>query len=406
MMPTQAAASTESAPAPSSISITAIVVVLLIARTTVNVTRRFAYPFLPSIARSLGVPLGSVQSVLAVQAASGVAAPLAGPLADRYGRKRMMTSSLLLIVVAGTVGALVPSFGVFAGVMLLFGVAKWVLDPALQAYLAEIVPFSRRGRAIGAVELSWSLGLVVGAPVAAIGLALGGMQVVFGAIALMTLLALILLHRRLPSDAPTGQIRMKAISPLAAVRIVSRSKMALLALGYSVMLSASNEIIFITYAAWFAATFGVAEAALGVTALAIAAAEIVGEVSVIQLADRFGKRRLALLAMVCAALSYGVLPLLVFSLPLAVLWLFVMFIGVETAIVASFPLFTEVLPEARAAMMSAIVSAHSVGRLTGAALGGALFVVASYGLVGVVSMVIGLGAVGCIWALRLDEQAV
>lgn len=398
--------STNPGSSPPNVSETQVVVLLLIARTAINMTRRFAYPFLPSISRSLGVSLGSVQSVLAVQSASGVAAPLAGPLADRYGRKRMMTGSLLLLVLAGLVGFALPQFAVFAAVMIVFGVAKFVFDPSVQAYVAEIVPFARRGRALGTIEFSWSLGLIVGAPIAGLALALGGVRWVFLAIAVAAAVSLVLVQHRLPSDAPDGKVKLQPVGPLQALGIVSRSPLALLALGYSVCLSASNEIILITYAAWFSATFGVAEAALGVTAIAIAAAEIVGELSVVQLADRFGKRRLALVAMLSAALSYAVLPLLSFSLLVAVLWLFVIFVGVETAIVASFPLFTEVLPPARAAMMSAVVSAHSVGRLSGAVVGGVLFATASYTVVGVVALLIGLVAVGCMWRLRLDEKSV
>ncbi len=385
---------------------------LLVARTAVNMTRRFAYPFLPSISRSLGVPLGSVQSVLALQSATGLSAPFMGPYGDRYGRKRVMLACLLLLTLAGVVGFLLPQFTLFAVVMVAFGLAKSIFDPSVQAYIAEIVPYKRRGRAMGIIEFSWSLGLVVGAPIAALTLALGGIRWFFLVVAVAGVAAMVLLQRRLPSDAPTDNTdtgsnpRPRPINPLTALRIVAQNPAALLALGYSVLLAASNEIILITYAAWFSAQFGVAEAALGVTAIAIATAEIVGEISVVQLADRIGKRRLALLAMTSAALSYAVLPLLSFSLVLAVLWLFVIFVGVETAIVASFPLFTEVMPSARAALMSSVVSAHSVGRLSGAVIGGGLYATVSYPVVGVVALVMGLAGAGCMWALRLDENAV
>ena len=50
-----------------------------------------------------------------------------------------------------------------------------------------------------------------------------------------------------------------------------------------------------------------------------------------------------------------------------------MFISIEASIVASFPLFTEILPDARAVMMSANMGAHSLGRVSGAALGALIY---------------------------------
>ena len=47
-------------------------------------TRRFPYPFVPSIARQLDVTIPTVQSIIAVQGSSGLIAPAFGPLAERF----------------------------------------------------------------------------------------------------------------------------------------------------------------------------------------------------------------------------------------------------------------------------------------------------------------------------------
>ncbi|NJL56686.1 sugar porter family MFS transporter [bacterium] len=130
----------------------------------------------------------------------------------------------------------------------------------------------------------------------------------------------------------------------------------------------------------------------------IAAAEVIGEVTVMGLADRIGKRRLSLIGSAVSALSYVILPHLDTSLPLALAGVFVMFLFVEIGIVAAIPLFSEVLPEARAVMMSGVIGASSLGRFLGAAGGGALLaLVGDFAVIGLVSTGVGLLAVFSMW---------
>src|SRR5215475_15248597 len=102
---------------------------LTFARLVINMTRRFPYPFLPDISRQLGVSLESVQNVMAVNAGVGVGSPLLGPIGERYGRKRVMMGTLILMMLASAFGAVAPQYGLFAGAMIAFGVVINVFDP-------------------------------------------------------------------------------------------------------------------------------------------------------------------------------------------------------------------------------------------------------------------------------------
>ena len=97
-------------------------------------------------------------------------------------------------------------------------------------------------------------------------------------------------------------------------------------------------------------------------------------------------------------MCYLLLPFLAFSLPLAMVGLFVMFFFVEVAIVSSIPLFTEIMPDARAVMMSGNVGAHALGRMVGASLGGTLYAATgSFPFLGATALVIGLVAAFMLW---------
>ena len=167
----------------------------------------------------------------------------------------------------------------------------------------------------------------------------------------------------------------------------------------------ANEIFFINYGAYMEATFGLPLTALGTVTIVIAVAEVCGEFAVIGLADRFGKRRVALIGVGVSSLGYVLLPALSFSLPLTLALVFLIFLAFESAIVASLPLFTEILPDARAIMMSSYVGAGSLGRLVGGAFGGWLFVtLGNFGVISAIATAIALGSWFLLWRFVHEKQ--
>jgi len=378
---------------------------LTFARLIINMTRRFPYAFLPEISRQLGVSLDSVQNVMAFNAGVGVGSPLLGPIGERYGHKRVMMGMFVLMALTSLLGALAPQFALFAGVMIAFGVVKMVFDPATSAYIASHVPYERRGTAIGVTELSWAGSLLVAAPIVGFLLGESGLQSVFLMLVVASLLALGAVYRFLPADHPSGDDIPRSITPLATWRALRSDPVTFGALAYALLLVTANEIFFINYSAYMEATFGLALTALGTVTIVVAVAEVCGEFAVIGLADRFGKRRVALIGAGISSVGYVVLPIFSFSLPLTLVMIFLIFVTLESAIVSSLPLFTEILPDARAIMMSSYVGAESFGRLLGGVVGGWLFVTLSnFGAVSAIAMVIAVCAWFLLWRFVHEKK--
>ncbi len=348
---------------------------LTFARLVTNMTRRFPYPFLPAISRQLGVPLDSVQNVMAVNAGVGVGSPLLGPIGERYGRKRVMMAMLIFVIGAALLGALSTQFALFSAAMIGFGIAKMVFDPATSAYIADHVPYERLGTAIGVTELSWAGSLLVIAPAAGFLLGVSGLQSVFLLLAAGSGLALAAVYFQLPADHPHPDAVPQSISPRETWRALRSDPVAFQALAFSLLLVTANEIFFINYGEYLETTFKLSLTELGSVTVVIAVAEAVGEFAVAALADRIGKRRMALIGTGVSALAYVLLPGLSFSLPLTLALIFVIAFTVESTIVASIPLYAMILPDSRAIMMSSYVGAGSLGRLLGDAFGGLLLIV-------------------------------
>ena len=378
---------------------------IFFARLAVNVTRRFPYPFVSPIGAAFGVSADSIQNVIALTNGAGLFSPLFGTLSERFGKKTVMAGALLMMTAMSLLGALFADYGVFVLVMFGFGVGKIIYDPTFQAYIGDVIHFSRRARVMGIAELSWALSLVIAAPVAGFLLDVSSLQAIFLFLALLLGASAIVFWLLVEPAADAGpRQRIRLMNPLSAMTVVSARPPAVFALLFTVCLTASHEIFYINYGLWMEDSFGLVLTALGAVTIVIALAEVIGEFIVITLADRFGTKRTSMCGMLSAAGLFLIIPYLSFSLPAAMFGIFIMFICIETAIVSALPLFSEILPQARAVMMSANVGAHSLGRVAGGALGAIIYKFSDGNFLFIGLVAGGLGFLAFLIMLRLVPE--
>jgi predicted MFS family arabinose efflux permease len=351
-------------------------------RTVINTGYRMVYPFLPAIARGLGVNLQVAALAVTARSSLGLLGPVLGSSADSRGRKvsmlaglGLLASGLLLIGVWPTVPAL------FIG-MLFVGAGKIMFDSAMYAYVGDRVVYQQRGLAIALVEFGWSGAFLLGIPVAGWLIARGGWSSPFPWIALASLACGTLLWRILPNDLVRAGPRALLGAGLRSI-LDHPSAVAGLAVGF--LASAANESMNVVYGAWMEQSFGLPIAAIGAASAIIGVSELGGEGLVAGFADRLGKRRAVMLGALASALSCLSLPILGRTLPGALAGLFFFYITFEFTLVSSIPLMTEQLPDSRATLLSGNIAALSGGRVVGALIGPPLFV-------------LGMGAVGSISA--------
>ncbi len=120
---------------------------------------------------------GLVSSVTLVASAAG--GILCGVLADRLGRTRMLSYTILLYSLASAGSATVHSFGelIFWRALVGLGLGgEWSAGAVL---VSETWPPERRGRAIGWMQSGWALGYLLAAGVTAVVLPRFGWRVLF-----------------------------------------------------------------------------------------------------------------------------------------------------------------------------------------------------------------------------------
>jgi predicted MFS family arabinose efflux permease len=341
-------------------------------RLVLNAAHRFVYPFLPAIARGLGISLESAGSLVSARWMAGLATPAVVHAVDR-GRhpRRLIIVGLALFTVGAGITALT---GVFVGALVGFaamGLAKSTYDTASQAYLADRVPYARRARVLGVFELAWAGGFLIGAPITGWLIDRFSWEAPFWVAAALAAATLVVVPFVLDAE--------RVGTPSTADRLVlNRSAIALLvAMG---LFSGGAELVFVVLGAWLEQAFAVSLLGLGGVAFVLGVMELLGEGATVGLTDRLGKRRAVMIGLVVSAAAFTALPVFEDSYAPGVAMLAIALAGFEFTIVSSIPLASEMEPHGRARYLSLTIVAMSLGRALGAFVGPRLFV--GTGLVG------------------------
>jgi predicted MFS family arabinose efflux permease len=335
-------------------------------RLVVNTSLRMTYPFLPAIARGLGVSLGSVAQLVALRSFAGFLSPLFSPLSERFGRRLILVLSMAAFSAGSLIVFFWPAYWPLGLTLVLTGVAKVVYDPAMQSYLGDVVAYEKRGQAIAITEFSWAGALLVGAPLIGLVIERQGWHAPFFWLAAAGVGASILLWRLLPP----ARVHATRAADLRSVLRVMRGHSVIWGVALYVLLAMiAQEMLLIVYGDWMEQSYGLDLTNLGLASAVIGGAEIFGELTAGWSVDRFGKRRVVITLGLILAGVYLALPYTSINLFAALATLFVFFYLFEATFVGSMPLMTEVVPTARSVVLSVAFASAGLGRMAGALLG-------------------------------------
>lgn len=159
-----------------------------------------------------------------------------------------------------------------------------------------------------------------------------------------------------------------ATASVTNVRAVLTSIPALAGISIALWASAANELVNLIFGVWLEDSFGLKIAALAGASAVIGISELGGEGLVALTTDRLGKPRALALGLTGNILASVLLPIIGGTQIGALVGLFLFYITFEYVLVSHIPLMTEVMPTARATLLSFNVMGHSLGRMIGALL--------------------------------------
>lgn len=352
---------------------------LTAAKAVANTALRWVPPFLPVLGNAFGASTGQLTTIIGLGEMSGLSTMAVGSRLDRGRERTVMTLSLVAVSVSSLVSLVGTTFTFAIGfVLVVVGVANCTV--AGHAYISHRVAYAARARSIGLYETSWALALLIGAPIIAVLISLFGWRgpyvvLAFGAAAMAVAVWRSAERARPAEESPvrTAPPRWTSITPQAWSVIIG-----------SALLAMAGLSVFAVSGAWLDDAFGVSTGGLGAVAMGFGAIELVASTGSAGLADRFGKLRSTLIGIVLVMVGQTTMAVADETLWIGVIGILIFLLGFEFAIVTSFSLVTEAMPDARGTTIAMSSGISTVARGSGTIAGGLLF--GAYGVEGTLTL--------------------
>jgi predicted MFS family arabinose efflux permease len=255
-------------------------------------------PLLASIASEFHASAGHTGIIVtSYSLAAAVFALFAGPLSDRIGRKKVLVGGLALFTTASFSTQHVTTLGGLVIARTFTGFAAGTISTCALSFAGDHYSYAQRGRAMGVLSMAYFLAFVISAPAGALMAPVWGWQSVFGCLAALGILVLVLALWKLPASRK-GRVTHPML-PNFHLHFAKPDRLAGMAAAF---LTSGGLVGFLTYVgAWL-----VNERRVGVNSMAlifmisgvaaVAAAPLSGWLS-----DHAGKRRVIIWANVLLA---------------------------------------------------------------------------------------------------------
>jgi len=186
---------------PSSLSVTGALFGLSLAILAPSLSTSVANISLPTLAQAFGAPFQYVQWVLlAYLLAITTLIVSAGRLGDRVGRRRLLLVGTLIFTAASAACGLAPSLLVLIIARAVQGVGAAIMMALSMAFVGQIVPKERTGRAMGLLGTMSAVGTALGPSLGGFLIAALGWNSIFLINVPLGIIAFAFVRRFLPRD--------------------------------------------------------------------------------------------------------------------------------------------------------------------------------------------------------------
>jgi predicted MFS family arabinose efflux permease len=343
----------------------------------------YAQPLLHTLGRAFNVSTGT-SGLLVTISQIGYVLGLAFlvPLGDLVERRALITNSMLCIAVAQAVSCAAPGLALFAGALLVVGVATFaaqVIVPMSSLLAAE----PERGKAVGTVMSGLLLGILASRTLSGLIAGAFGWRAVFGAAALLMFALALVLRRSLPKVEPTSSLAYRAalrsIVALVREQPVLRQRMLLGACSMGCFSVLWTSLAFLLSGVR-GSHYHYGNAVIGLFGLAgiagAGAAQVAG-----RLADRGHGRLVTTGALTVLLVSWGLLFLGKSSVIVLVVGIMVLDLGVQGTQISNQTAIYRLAPDARSRITTPYMVAYFLGGTALSAVTGALYAADGWGAV-------------------------
>jgi predicted MFS family arabinose efflux permease len=356
-------------------------------------------PLIATLAGGLRVGVAEVGFAISTYSfAAALAALLMGPLSDSRGRRPYLLLAAALMLASGVVISLTPGYAWFVAARIAAGFAGGTISALAVAWIADLVPYRRRGRVM-AFLMGSAMGVaILGQVGSAFAASRFGHQIVYSAIAafaVLVLLMLVTLRESPRQGAASGSLGRSLTGHVEFLTSPIHRTAAFAAF----CMSGSLVGVSAYASGWLQEVRGFSLEEVGLFYGGLGVAIVAAQTLAGPLSDRLGKRRFTLLVSVAVALMTPALPHFGgASLIVALL----AFGCLGVARVAAFTaLRSELVPKTRRASFLGFSNVFSqLGIAAAVAAGGVLY---PYGFAAVCWLMAGLGGIAVFLIMRVPD---
>lgn len=346
------------------------ILILGLAGFTVMADNWVVSPILPAIAQSIGVPVTSAGLIItAYMLPFGMFQLIFGPLADRFGKRQVISFAMFFFTFATALCAFAIGLSDLTMYRALTGIFAASVMPVSLALIGDLIPLEERQSAIGTFMgisfLGQGLSMAIGGSIAFF-LNWRGVFIIYAFLAVISTLLFFTLGKQIPS---TRNPNSKFLAPYAKLLSSAESIKT-----YFVVLIEGMFIIgsFSYLGAFIENVYRFNYLSIGLIMTAFGIAAVIGGRISGKVAAKIGRKKVLILGLVLATLANGLFFMVGHVLVFLVLGVALLGLGFMLAHSTLLTIATEFAAMARGAAMSLVAFCFMGGGGIGTAMGGKL----------------------------------
>lgn len=170
---------------------------------------------LDTISDSLGITLAAAGQLITIfSLVYAIFTPILMGITSSIDRRKLMIFSLGLFVIGNIFAFILPGYGLFVVARVIMALGAGMVVVTALTIAAKIAPEGKEGSSIATVVMGFTASLIIGVPVGRIISSALGWKAVFGGIALLGILAMIIIRASIPlieGDKPVPLVKQLAL---------------------------------------------------------------------------------------------------------------------------------------------------------------------------------------------------
>lgn len=353
-------------------------------------------PLIPTFTKEFGITTSQGGLLtLSYALAYAIFGFILGPISDRVGRRGMLLVGMICFTLCTLGCSVANSFYVLLAFRALSGVAAATSGPQVWALIGDVIPFEKRGKIVGIVTSALAVSQLIGLPIGAYIAKMFNWHYSFYFLCLLCATATLFAFAFIPKVEASNQNKRSFAAIFGALGVVFKNKQAFSALMVTFFMMFGSFGLFTFLGAWLSSAFALNVGEIGTVMMAIGIGNMIGQLSGGILADKFGKRRVAIFSMPVMAVMFLLLPITSFSMTVAIAVIMLWFFSAGISLSSFNAHVTELMPTQRGTIMSLNSSFMYMGTACGVVVNGYLLKKGSFSSMGISSFV----AVICAWLI-------